>query len=84
MYQSQHRSADLCTDFYIHSTQDSLCGGNSLRSKLWILYGGMCDTRVPCVSLGYTNPYAVPAGCESLYFTAQYLFYYALPARQMS
>jgi hypothetical protein len=83
MYQSQQRSTDLCTDFYIHSTHDSFCGGNCLRSKLWILYGGG-DIRVPCVALRYTNPYAVPAGCASLYFTAPYLCYYALPVRQMS
>jgi hypothetical protein len=40
MYQSQQISTDLCTDLYIHSTQDSFCGGNSLRSKMWILYEG--------------------------------------------
>jgi hypothetical protein len=38
------------------------------------LVRGGGDIRVPCVALGYTNPYAVPAGCVSLYFTAQYLF----------
>jgi hypothetical protein len=54
-----------------------------MRSKLWILYGG-CDKSVPCVALGYTNPYAVPAGRAILYITAPYLFYYALPVRQMS
>jgi hypothetical protein len=48
------------------------------------LVRGGCDTRVPCVALGCTNPYAVPAGCASLYFTTPYLFYYALPVRQMS
>jgi hypothetical protein len=83
MYQSQQRYTDLCTDFYIHSTQVSFCGGNCLRSKLWILYGG-CDKSVPCVALVYTNLYAVPAGCASLYITAPYLFYYALPVRQLS
>jgi hypothetical protein len=51
---------------------------------MWILYGGGVDTHVPCVALGYTNPYAVPAGCASLYFTAPYFFYYASPFRQMS
>jgi hypothetical protein len=48
------------------------------------LVRGGCDTRVPYVALGYTKPYAVPAGCAYLYFTAPYLFYYALPVRQMS
>jgi hypothetical protein len=48
------------------------------------LVRGGDDTSVPCVALGYTNPYAVPAGCASLYFTAPYLFYYASPFRQMS
>jgi hypothetical protein len=42
------------------------------------------DTSVPCVALRYTNPYAVPTGCASLYITARSLFYYALPVRQMS
>jgi hypothetical protein len=41
------------------------------------------DNSVPCVALGYTNPYAVPAGCASLYITSPYSFYYALPVRQM-
>jgi hypothetical protein len=50
--------------------------------NLLILYGGG-DTHVPCLALGYTNPYAVPAGRASLYSTAQYLFYYALPVRFM-
>jgi hypothetical protein len=27
VYQSQQRSTDLCTDFYIHSTQVSVCDG---------------------------------------------------------
>jgi hypothetical protein len=45
---------------------------------------GGCDKNVPCVALGYTNPYAVPAGCASLYITSPYLFYYVLPVRQMS
>jgi hypothetical protein len=40
MYLSQQRSTDLCIDFYIHSTQDSFCGGNCLRSKLWIFVRG--------------------------------------------
>jgi hypothetical protein len=44
---------------------------------------GGYDTRVPCVALGYNNPYAVPAGCASLYFTAPYLFYYTSPVRRM-
>jgi hypothetical protein len=44
---------------------------------------GRGDTSVPCVALGYTNMYAVPAGRASLYITDQYLFYYALPVRQM-
>jgi hypothetical protein len=84
MYQSKQRSTDLCTDSYIHSTQYSFCGGNCLRSKFVDLVGGGCDTHVPCVALGYTNPYADPAGRASLYFTAPYLFYYASPVRQMS
>jgi hypothetical protein len=46
--------------------------------------GGGGDKSVPCVALGYTNPYANPTGCASLYITAPYLFYYALPVRQMS
>jgi hypothetical protein len=66
MYQSQQRSTDLSTDFYIPSTQDSFCGGYCLISNLLILYGGY-DIRVPCVALGYTNPYAVPAGYMHLY-----------------
>jgi hypothetical protein len=45
---------------------------------------GVCDNSVPCVALGYTNPYAVPAGCASLYITAPHLFYYSLPVRKMS
>jgi hypothetical protein len=49
-----------------------------------LVRGGGGNTSVPFVALGYTNPYAVPAGCASLYFTAPYLFYYALPVRQMS
>jgi hypothetical protein len=48
------------------------------------LVRGVRDISVPCVALGYTYPYAVPAGCASLYITAPYLFYYALPVRQMS
>jgi hypothetical protein len=48
-----------------------------------LVWGGV-DTHVPCVARGYTNPYVVPAGCASLYLTAPYLFYYALPVRQMS
>jgi hypothetical protein len=48
------------------------------------LVRGVCDKNVPCVALGYTNPYAVPAGRASLYITAPYLFYYALPVGQMS
>jgi hypothetical protein len=90
MFQSQQRSTDLCTDSYINSTQDSFCGGNCLRSKLWISYGGG-DTLVPCVALGYTSPYAVRRSGRlrifilyTLYFTDPYLFYYALPVRQMS
>jgi hypothetical protein len=42
------------------------------------------DNNVPCVALGYTNPYFSPAGCASLYITAPFLFYQALPVRQMS
>jgi hypothetical protein len=49
-----------------------------------LVWGCVCDIRVPCVALGYTTLYAVPAGCASLYITAPYLFYYALPVRQMS
>jgi hypothetical protein len=45
---------------------------------------GGCDKSVPCVALGYTNPYAVTAGRASLYLTDPYLCYYALPVRQMS
>jgi hypothetical protein len=74
MYQSQQRSTDLCTDFYIHYTHDSFCGGNCLRSKLWILYGG-CDKSVPYVALGYTNPYAVLAGRASLYITDYFIMH---------
>jgi hypothetical protein len=48
------------------------------------LVRGVCDNSVSCVSLGYTNPHAVPAGCASLYITSPYLLYYALPVRQMS
>jgi hypothetical protein len=48
------------------------------------LVRGGCDTSVPCVALGYTSPYTVPSVCASLYITAPYLFYYALPVRQMS
>jgi hypothetical protein len=49
-----------------------------------LVQGGGCDNSVPCVALGYSNPYVIPAGCASFYFTAPYLFYYALPIRQMS
>jgi hypothetical protein len=49
-----------------------------------LVRGGGGDKSVPCVALGYTNPYAVPAGRASLYITAPYLFYYALPVWQMS
>jgi hypothetical protein len=52
--------------------------------KIVDLVPGGGDTSVPCVALVYTNPYAVPAGRASLYITAPYLFYYALPVRQMS
>jgi hypothetical protein len=83
MYQSQQRYTDLCTDSYIYYTQYSFCGGNYLRSKFVDLVGGV-DTHVPCVALVYSNLYAVPAGCASLYFTATYLFYYASSVRQMS
>jgi hypothetical protein len=83
MYQSQQRSTGLCTDSYIHSTQYSFCGGNCLRSKFVDLVRGGCDTHVHCVALGYTNPYAVPDGRASLYLTTLYLFYHALPVRQM-
>jgi hypothetical protein len=48
------------------------------------LVRGVCDKSVPCVALGYTNLYVVPAGHASLYITAPYLFYYALPVRQLS
>jgi hypothetical protein len=48
------------------------------------LVRGGGDKSVPRVSLRYTSPYAVPAGCAFLYITAPYLFYYALPVRQMS
>jgi hypothetical protein len=48
------------------------------------LVRGGGDKSVPCVALGYTHPYFSPAGCASLYITAPYLFYYALPVRQMS
>jgi hypothetical protein len=48
------------------------------------LVRGGGDTHVPCVALGYTNPYAFPAGRTSLYLTAPYLFYNALPVRHMS
>jgi hypothetical protein len=48
------------------------------------LVRGGCDKSVPCVALGYTNLYAVPAGRAFLYITAPYLFYYALPVRQLS
>jgi hypothetical protein len=50
---------------------------------VWISYVGG-DKSVPCVALGYTNPYAVLAGCASLYITPPYLFSYALPVLQMS
>jgi hypothetical protein len=46
--------------------------------------GGEVDEIVRCVALGYINLYAVPAGYASLYITAPYLFYYALPVQQMS
>jgi hypothetical protein len=83
MYQSQQRSTDLCIDFYMLPTQDSFCGGSCLRSKLVDLCTGGAIKSVPCVALGYTNPYAVPAGRASLYLTDLYLFYYTLPVRQM-
>jgi hypothetical protein len=67
MYQSQQRSTDLCIDFYMHSTQDSFCGRNCLRSKVVDLCTGGAIKSVPCVALGYTNPYAVPAGYVHLY-----------------
>jgi hypothetical protein len=72
MYQSQQRSTDLCIDFYMHSTQDSFCGQNCLRSKIMDLRTGGAIKSVPCVALGYTNPYAVPDG---------YVHLYNLPAR---
>jgi hypothetical protein len=83
MYPSQQRSTDLCTDFYIHSTQDSFCGGNCVEFQIVDLIGGV-DKSVPCVALGYNNPYAVPAERASLYLTDPYLFYYTSPVWQMS
>jgi hypothetical protein len=62
MYQSQQGSTGLCIYFYLISTQDSSCGRNCLRSKSVDLCTGDVIKSVPCVSLGYTNPYAVPAG----------------------
>jgi hypothetical protein len=76
MYQGQQRSTDLCIDFYIPSTQNSFCGGYCLRSNLWILYGGG-DTRVPCVALGYTNPYAVSASTHL--YTLPIRAYFIIP-----
>jgi hypothetical protein len=67
MYQSQRRSTDICIDFYLLSTQDSSCGRNCLRSKIVDLCTGGAIKSVPCVALGYTNPYAVPAGYVHLY-----------------
>jgi hypothetical protein len=84
MYQSQQRSTDLCTDFYINSTQVSFCGRNCLRSNLWILHGGGVILAYLAYPSDILIPYAVLAGCTSLYCTAPYLFYYALPVRQMS
>jgi hypothetical protein len=53
MYQSQQRSADLCIDFYIHSTQDSLCGGYCLRSNLLIVNtSGKAGAQIPQLPLG--------------------------------
>jgi hypothetical protein len=47
------------------------------------LIRGGGDNSVSCVALRYTNPYFILAGCASLYITAPYLFYYALPVRHM-
>jgi hypothetical protein len=77
MYQSQQRSTDLCIDFYIPSTQDSFRGGYCLRSNLWILYEGGYDIRVPCVALGYTNPYAIPAATHL--YTLPLRTYFIIP-----
>jgi hypothetical protein len=54
MNQSQQRSTDLCTDFYIHSTQDSFCGGNCLSDKLLPLPQPPVRTRTDA----RTNPSA--------------------------
>jgi hypothetical protein len=62
MYQSQQGSTGLCIDFYLLSTQDSSCGRNCLRSKNVDLCTGGAIRSVPCVALGSTNPYAMPAG----------------------
>ena len=82
MYQSQQRSTDLCIDFYLLSTQDSSCGRNCLRSKIVDLCTGGAIKRVPCVALGYTNPYAVPAATCILvpYRSVLILLYIACPA----
>jgi hypothetical protein len=72
MYQSQHGSTDLCIDFYLLSTQYSSCGRNCLRSKLLDLCTGGAIKSVPCVALGCTNVYAVPAN---------YVHIYTLPIR---
>jgi hypothetical protein len=84
MYQSQQRSTDLCSDFYIHSTQDSFCSGNCLRSKLWIFVRGGALKAYLAQPLDILIRTHVPAGRASLYLTAPYLFYYTLPVRQMS
>jgi hypothetical protein len=67
MYQSQQRSTDICIDFYLHSTQDSSCGRNCLRFKIVDLRTGGAIKSVPCVALGYTNPYALPSVYVHLY-----------------
>jgi hypothetical protein len=82
MYQNQQGSTGLCIDFYLLSTQDSSCGRNCLRSKIVDLCTGGAINSVPCVALGYTNPYAVPAGYVLLipYLSVLSLLYIAGPA----
>jgi hypothetical protein len=49
------------------SVLTSSCGRNCLRSKFVDLCTGVAIKSVPCVALGYTNPYATPAGYVHLY-----------------
>jgi hypothetical protein len=51
MYQSQQRSTDLCTDFYIHPTQYSFCGWILIEIQFVDLLGSATILNsVPCVA----------------------------------